>query len=212
MSAPGGPLALLGLAVIGAVVYGASFGREMRRRQAGPQGELTDLRLHPDPGTGVVLVSGHLKNTGDVVTDYEVSVHISQRAGWTVEYTVAAKELASNSSAPFHLRSGPLNFGTNDIIAVQTVLYSSTGVPLDRKNTSAAAATPGSRPSGEKAAIHWWDKEPEDGWVRPRNRVVRTPHSTVRISRALANSGASGIGASDNMSPNKIFGRSDLVA
>jgi len=206
------PLAIVGLGIVGVLVYGASLGREMKRRQAGPSGQLTDLLLHPDPGTGVVLVSGHLQNTGDVLTDYEVSISISQKAGWTVEYNVAAKELAPGATAPFSLRSAPLNYGTNDIIAVRAVLYSSTGVPLDRKNTSAAATTPGRRPSGEKAAIHWWDKEPEGGWTRPRNRVVRTPTSTVKISRALANSGASGIGASDNMSPNRIFGRSDLVS
>jgi len=206
------PLAILGLGIVGVMVYGASFGREMRRRQAGPSGQLTDLRLRPDPGTGVVLVSGHLQNTGEVVADYEVSISISQKAGWSVEYTVSAKEIAPGATAPFNLRSGPLNFGTSDIIGVRAVLYSSTGVPLGRKNTSASATTPGSRPSGEKAAIHWWDEAPEGGWTRPRNRVVRTPTSTFRISKALANSGASGIGASDNMSPNRLFGRSELVS
>ena len=206
------PLAIIGLGIVGALVYGTSLGREMKRRQAGPSGRLTDLRLHPDPGTGVVLVSGHLQNTGEVLTDYEVKISISQKAGWSVEYNVAAKELAPGATAPFNLRSGPLNFGTNDIIGVQSVLYSSTGVPLDRRLTHAPATTSARRPSGEKAAIHWWDEEPEDGWTRPRNRVVRTPTSTYRISKALANSGASGIGASDNMSPNRIFGRSDLVS
>ena len=206
------PLAIIGLGIVGALVYGASLGREMRRRQAGPSGQLTDLRLHPDPGTGVVLVSGHLQNTGEVITDYEVSISISQKAGWSVEYTVSAKEITPGTTAPFNLRSGTLNFGTSDIIGVRAVLYSSTGVPLGRKNTSASATTPGSRPSGEKAAIHWWDEDPKDGWTRPRNRVVRTPTSTISISKALANSGASGIGASDSMSPNRIFGRSELVS
>ena len=206
------PLAIVGLGIVGALVYGASLGREIKRRQAGPSGRLTDLRLHPNPGTGVVLVSGQLQNTGDVLTDYEVSVSISQRAGWTVEYSVAAKELAPGETAPYNLRSGPLNFGTSDIIAVRVILYSSTGVPLDRRLAHASATTAARRPSGEKAALHWWDEDPEDGWTRPRNRVVRTPTSTFRISKALANSGASGIGASDNMSPNRIFGRSDLAA
>jgi len=206
------PLAILGLGIVGVMVYGNSFGREMKRRKAGPSGGLTDLRLHPDPGTGIVLVSGRLTNTGEVVTDYEVSISISQKAGWSVEYTVAAKEIAPGATSPFNLRSGSLNFGTSDIIGVRAVLYSSTGVPLDRQNTSATANTPGSRPSGEKAAIHWADKDPEGGWTKPRNRVVRTPTSTISISRALANSGASGVGASDTMSPNRIFGRSDLVS
>ena len=114
------------------------------------------------------------------------------------------------ASAPFNLRSNPLNFGTNDIIGVRAVLYSSPGAPIDRKAVSPYAGTPGARPKGESAAIRWFDKTPEGGWTKPRNRVVRTPTSTVRIGKQLEASGASAVGASNSMTPNRIFGRAEL--
>ena len=205
-------LTMIGLGTIGAMIYGISLGREKRKQSASPEGIISTMKAHADPGTGVVLISGNVQNNGLVPSDYEITVGISQRDGWSVDYSINVRGIQPGASGPFNLRSNPLNFGTNDIIGVRAVLYSSTGGPLDRKSVSTYAGTPGARPKGESAAIHWFDKSPDGGWTRPRNRVVRTPTSTVRIGKQLEASGASAVGASNSMSPNRIFGRGELAS
>ena len=177
-------LTIVGLGAIAGMIYGISLGREMRKQSASPEGVISDMKTHADPGTGVVLVSGTVQNNGVVPSDYETTVVISQRDGWSVDYS----------------------------INVRAVLYSSTGAPLDRKSASTYAGTPGARPKAESGALHWFDKTPDGGWTKPRNRVERTPTSTVRIGKQLEASGASAVGASNSMSPNRIFGRGDLAS
>ena len=205
-------LTIVGLGTITAMIYGISLGREKRKQSASPEGIISGMKAHADPGTGVVLVSGNVQNNGLVPSDYEITVGISQRDGWSVDYSINVRGIQPGASGPFNLRSNPLNFGTNDIIGVRAILHSSSGAPLDRKSLSTYAGTPGARPRGESAALHWYDKAPEGGWTRPRNRVVRTPDSTVRIGKQLEASGASAIGASNSMSPNRIFGRGELAS
>ena len=205
-------LTIVGLGTITAMIYGISLGREKRKQSASPEGIISGMKAHADPGTGVVLVSGNVQNNGLVPSDYEITVGISQRDGWSVDYSINVRGIQPGASGPFNLRSNPLNFGTNDIIGVRAILHSSSGAPLARKSLSTYAGTPGARPRGESAALHWYDKAPEGGWTRPRNRVVRTPDSTVRIGKQLEASGASAIGASNSMSPNRIFGRGELAS
>jgi len=205
-------LTIVGLGAIAGMIYGISLGREMRKQSASPEGAISEMKTHADPGTGVVLVSGTVQNNGVVPSDYEITVPISQRDGWSVDYSINVRGIQPGASAPFNLRSNPLNFGTSDIINVRAVLYSSTGAPLDRKSASTYAGTPGARPKAESGALHWFDKTPDGGWTKPRNRVERTPTSTVRIGKQLEASGASAVGASNSMSPNRIFGRGDLAS
>ena len=158
------------------------------------------------------LVNGVINNPGIVTSDYEITIFVSQHDGWSVEYSVNLRGIAPGAQGPFNLRTRSLNFGTSDIINVRAVLYSSTGSPLDRASTTTTAGAPGARPTKEAAALQWWAREPEGGWTRPRNRVERTPQSTVRISKQLETSGASAVGASNSISPNRLFGRSGLAS
>ena len=205
-------LTILGLGTIAALVYGVSLGREKRKQTASPEGLIASMKAHADPGTGVVLVNGVINNPGIVTSDYEITIFVSQRDGWSVEYSVNLRGIAPGAQGPFNLRTRSLNFGTSDIVNVRAVLYSSTGSPLDRASSTTTAGAPGARPTKESATMKWWEREPEGGWTRPRNRVERTPQSTVRISKQLETSGASAVGASNSISPNRLFGRSGLAS
>ena len=205
---------LVPVAVLGGVamaIFGISLTREKGRKQVTAEGQLTGLEVYGDPGVGIVLVKGTVQNTGQVASDYEVKNTIALRDGWSVEYNVAISEIAPGESAPFNLRTNPLNFGTNDVITVHAHLFSTTGSPLDQKTSTITAEGP-TRPSGEKSVLKWWEEKPEGGWTRPRNRVERTPTSTIRISRQLTMGGSSVIGTSNTESPNRLFGRSELAS
>ena len=205
-------LTIVGLGAITAMIYGISLGRETRKQSASPEGLIASMKAHADPGTGVVLASGVINNPGVVTSDYEITFSVSQRDGWSVDYAVNVKGIVPQANGSFSLRTRALNFGTSDMVNVRAVLYSSNGNPLDRRAVSVTAGSPGARPTKESAAIKWWEREPEGGWTRPRNRVERTPQSTMRISRQLETSGASAVGSSNSISPNRLFGRSGLAS
>lgn len=105
-------------------------------KKANIEGRIAGVSASANPNTGKVSTSVLITNNGQVPAYYDVEVRIKRAGHWQVAYSATTNQVLPRTRINKLVVSDPLVFGKGDSLTITAKLYTSTGVPLDSRETS----------------------------------------------------------------------------